>query len=76
MSSTSFFDPASVTMTSEDRQPARTGSGVSLSRVRVKVLGDSLEVLQEYDRVLELDCIREGKVCNVSLRCGEIYLSS
>lgn len=56
----------------EEQQPNSSKAGVSLSGVQVKVIGDSLQAIQEYDKTLELGCSRIGKACRVSLRNGEI----
>ena len=44
---------------------------VSLSEVQLKLVGESLEVIQDYDQKLRLGCACEGKTCRVSFSKGK-----
>ena len=46
--------------------------GVCLTQVHLKVVGESLELVQEYEEKLKLKCFCEGKVCKVSFLNGKL----
>lgn len=48
-----------------DVEKAKFGDELKLPSVRVKLVGEELEVLQEFDRSLDLECSRVGKTCKV-----------
>ena len=56
----------------KQRQSDSPKAAISLVGVQLKVLGNSLEVLQKYDKALELRCFSSGKSCSVSLSNGEM----
>lgn len=59
-------------MASERVGQPKQDRGIKLYGVQVKLAGENLEVFQEYDQKLELDCVCVEKGCNVSLCNGEI----
>ena len=43
---------------------------VRLPAVQLRVVGESLGILQEFSQTLELTCAAEGKTCRVVFRNG------
>ncbi len=58
-------------MSENGEQCSKKVKGVSLYQVHLKLVGESLEVIQEYDDKLKLRCVCEGKACKVSLSKGK-----
>ena len=52
-------------------EKAKFGSELKLRGVRVKLVDEELEVLQEFDGKLDLECTRAGKTCKVCFCKGE-----
>ena len=49
----------------------RSLKGTRLSGVQLKLIGENLEVLQQYEKKLELVCTCEGKSSKVAVYDGE-----
>ena len=59
-------------MASQEIEKQESQDGVRLTEVQLKVVDETLEVLQKFDQKLSLECKRVGKACKVCLRNGKI----
>ena len=48
---------------------------VSLTGVQLKLVGESLEIIQDDAQKWKLDCVCEGKSCKVSISNGKPHIS-
>lgn len=53
-------------------QASKKVKGVQLAQVHLKIVGESLELVQEREEKLKLKCFSDEKVCKVSLSNGKL----